>query len=76
MDLQKKQYKYTVDGRYLESYKNIERFSDEIETAINSSDNIKTCDCYNVMECSSISINGKKEEKCKKYLVCNSKCKK
>ena len=79
MDLQKKQYKYTVDGRYIESYKNIENFSEEIETSLNlnlNNDNIKRCECYNVVECSSININGKKEEKCKKYLVCNTKCKK
>jgi len=77
MDLQKKQYKYTVDGRYIESYKNIEKFSEEIETSINlNMDNSEKCDCYNVVECSSININGKKEEKCKKYSACNKKCKK
>jgi hypothetical protein len=69
-----KQYKYTADGKYMESFKNQENFTDQLETKLNFIS--ESCDCYDVEECETILINNKKETKCKKYKACNTNCKK
>jgi hypothetical protein len=69
-----KQYKYTTTGIYMESYKIKEKFTDQLETKFVFDKN--SCDCYDVEQCQTTIINGKKEEKCNKYQICNTKCKK